>query len=156
MNEIPDGGFCLSTFLIISKTGFPNHVLMGHINKSAKWDHIGALDAERVERHSKGWMLPSSHLILGEAPQEAAARILKEQLGLTDQKLDGPLIFSETYGTKNHWDLEFLFLGERNTAPSYQAWIELRFIDLTKTGKEEISRGHEDVLGHVHKWSTAT
>jgi len=54
MNEIPEGGFCISSFLVISKTKSPEQVLAGHINKSAPWDHIGALDPERVERHSKG------------------------------------------------------------------------------------------------------
>lgn len=152
MNEIPEGGLCISTFVIISKTGNPQHVLMGRINKKAPWDHIGALDPERVERHSKGWMLPSSALLLGESPQEAAQRILEEQLGLIDQRLEGPLVFSEAYGPASHWDLEFLFLGERDKAPSHEVWSELKFVDLTKALKEEIARSHEDILAHVQKW----
>lgn len=152
MKVIPEGGFCISTFVILSKIGSPQLVLMGHINKKAPWDHIGALDPERVERHSKGWMLPSSALILGESPQQAAERILKEQLGLTGQPLDDPLVFSEVYGPMNHWDLEFLYLGQRRDAPSSAAWSELGFVDLTKTRKEDMARGHEDILTHVHKW----
>jgi ADP-ribose pyrophosphatase YjhB (NUDIX family) len=153
IKEIPNGGFCISTFLIISKRGHPNHVLMGHLNRNAPWDHIGALDLDRVERHSKGWMLPSSGLIFGESPQEAAKRILEEQLGLHDQNLEGPQIYSEIYGDEEHWDLEFLFLGERENAPSHNAWLELKFVDLSKTHQEEIARLHEDVLAHVGKWS---
>ncbi len=152
MREIPEGGFCLSTFVILSKIGSPQMVLMGHINKKAPWDHIGALDPERVERHSKGWMLPSSALILGESPQQAAERILKEQLNITDQPLEGPRVFSEVYDPMNHWDLEFLYFGQRTNVPSSEMWTELRFVDLTKTRKEEIARGHEDILTHVHKW----
>ncbi len=152
MREIPEGGFCISTFVILSKVGSPQLVLMGHVNKKAPWDHIGALDPERVERHGKGWMLPSSALILGESPQEAAERILKEQLSITGQPLDGPLVFSEVYGPMSHWDLEFLYLGQRGDAPSSEAWSELRFVDLTKTRKEDIARGHEDILAHVQKW----
>jgi ADP-ribose pyrophosphatase YjhB (NUDIX family) len=102
MKEVPEGGFCLSVFLIISETGHPRRVLMGRINKKAAWDHLGALDPERVERHSNGWMLPSSALIFGESPQDAAHRILKEQLGTTDQRLEAPLVFSEVYGPANH------------------------------------------------------
>lgn len=153
MSVIPEGGLCLSAFLIISKKGSPNHVLMGRLNRDAPWDHIGALDQERVQRHSDGWMLPSSHLILGEGPKEAAERILNEQLGLTDQIVNGPLLFSEIYGSKNHWDLEFVFLGERAEAPSHEAWRELKFVDPTTIRKEEIARAHEDVLAHVHKWN---
>ena len=152
MKEIPQGGFCISTFLIISETNNPQQVLMGHIKKDAPWDHVGALDTERVERHSKGWMLPSSALIIGESPQEAAERILREQLGLADQPLENPHVFSEVYGPMNHWDLEFVFLGQRSNAPSNEAWTELRFVDLTKTRKEDMARGHEDILDHFQKW----
>ena len=152
VSEIPEGGLCISTFVILSKRGSPDLVLMGHINKKARWDHIGALDPERIERHSKGWMLPSSALILGESPQQAAERILKEQLGLTDQPLEGPRIFSEVYGPMNHWDLEFLYLGQRSDAPLNEAWSELRFVDLTKTRKEDIARKQADILAHVQKW----
>jgi ADP-ribose pyrophosphatase YjhB (NUDIX family) len=153
IKEIPKGGFCISTFLVISKRGHPNQVLMGHLNKNAPWDHIGALDSERVERHSKGWMLPCSGFIFGESPIEAAKRILKEQLGLGSQNLEGPRIFSEIYGDEDHWDLEFLFLGERENVPSHDAWLELKFVDLSQTRREEIARLHEDVLSHVGKWN---
>ena len=121
IKEIPKGGLCISTFLVISKIGHPTQVLMGHLNKDAPWDHIGALDLERVERHSKGWMLPCSGLIFGESPEEVSRRILKEQLGLDDQILEGPRIFSKVYGDEGHWDLEFLFLGERENVSSHDA-----------------------------------
>ena len=129
------------------------HVLMGRLNRDAAWDHIGALDPERVTRHSKGWMLPSSGLLFGESPHEAAQRILKEQLAIIDQPLEDPRVFSETYGTPTHWDLQFLFQGERREAPKNDVWGELKFVDLTKTREEEITRFHEDVLAHVQKWA---
>lgn len=153
MSELPEGGVCLSAFLVISKKGSPNHVLMGRLNKSAPWDHIGALDPERAERHSKGWMLPSSHLIIGEGPMDAAKRVLKEQLGVADQALSGPLTFSEVFGSKNHWAIEFVFTGEKDQAPSHDAWKELSFLDMSRTRREEIMRSHEDILAHVHKWN---
>lgn len=56
--EIPEGGLCLSSFLVIEEGN--GRVLMGHLNPSAPWDDIGALDAKRAMIHSKGWMLPSS------------------------------------------------------------------------------------------------
>lgn len=152
MSEIPEGGVCLSAFVILSKHNSPNQVLMGRINKNALWDHIGALDRGRVERHSRGWMLPSSHLILGEDPRQAASRILREQLGLTNQQVEGPTVFSEVSGPLNHWDLEFIFSGERNDVPSNEAWNELKFVDLTRTKREEIARFHEDILARVDKW----
>jgi ADP-ribose pyrophosphatase YjhB (NUDIX family) len=151
MKELPEGGFCISAFVIISKKNNPEQVLMGRINKKAPWGHVGALDPERVERHSVGWMLPSSGLLLGESPIQAANRILNEQLGVADQILEGPSVFSEVYGPMNHWDLEFLFQGERNNTPENDVWTELKFIDLTRTRRAEIVRGHEDILAHVGK-----
>ena len=99
-------------------------------------------------------MLPSSQLIFGESPHEAAQRILLEQLGLNDQKLEEPRIFSEVWGPRGHWDLEFLFLGERERPPTHPAWRELKLLDLASTKKEDIARSHEDILAHVGLWKT--
>ncbi|MGP8068715.1 MAG: hypothetical protein ACLP5V_02360 [Candidatus Bathyarchaeia archaeon] len=60
-------------------------------------------------------------LIFGESPQDAAVRILREQLGVEEQHLEAPQVFSEVYGALNHWDLEFVFLGERNDVPNHEA-----------------------------------
>lgn len=152
--EIPEGGMCLSAFVVLTKAGSQNEVLLGHLNPEAMWDRIGALDPERVEVHSKGWMIPSSHLIIKEAPAEAAKRILKEQLELEGLPLSGPVVVSETYTPRrfpdlpSHWDLEFIFRGELpvEMLPRTFAWKELAFIDLGHTRKSEMSRSHEDIL----------
>ena len=147
MPDPPEGGLCLSAFIVITDERHANSVLMGHLN------HIGALDASRVEVHSKGWMLPSSHLLVHESPQEAAKRIIREQLE-TDLRVSGPDVVSETYTPKRfpdlprHWDIEFIFKGkisqDRITKPF--AWSELAFVNLDSTKKTEIARSHEDIL----------
>src|SRR5882762_5961583 len=81
----------------ITETGHPTNVLMGHMNPRAPWDHIGALDPSRVEVHSRGWMLPSSHLIFQESPGDAARRIAREQLELPDLSFSEPMVVSEAY-----------------------------------------------------------
>ncbi len=156
INQIPDGGMCLSAFVVLSPAGRQDEVLMGRLNPGAPWEHLAALDQERVERHRNGWMLPSSHLILFESPQEAATRILTEQLSIVDQKLTGPYVFSEAYGPKNHWDLEFIFTGETESLPKNDAWRELKFVDTRSVKKEEIARSHEDILAHIGKWDRET
>jgi ADP-ribose pyrophosphatase YjhB (NUDIX family) len=153
-HEIPEGGMCLSAFVVLTRTGSPNQVLIGHLNPEAMWDHIGALDPERVEVHSRGWMIPSSHLLLKEPPQEAAKRILKEQLELKGVKLSEPAVVSEVYTPRrfpdipSHWDLEFIFRGELSMekTPRAFAWKELAFVDVSRTRKSEMARSHEDVL----------
>jgi len=154
LTEIPDGGVCLSAFLILTEAGQPSRILMGHMNPEARWDHIGALDPKRVEVHSRAWMLPSSHLIYLESPQGAARRIAREQLNLPNVELSGPLVVSEAYtpkrfpGTQHHWDVEFLFRGELAgpDVPRAAAWKELAFVDLRRTTKAEIARSHEDII----------
>ncbi len=152
IDRIPEGGFCLSSFLIISKLGRPNEVLLGKLEPNGPWERIGGLDKDRAERNSKGWMLPSSQILFGESPQDAARRILDEQLGLPDQILQGPSVFSEVYGPKSHWDLEFVFSGERSQVRQHSAWRELKFVDTSTLRKEDFSRSHEDILVHVGKW----
>jgi ADP-ribose pyrophosphatase YjhB (NUDIX family) len=149
MSALPEGGMCISAFLVISKKGEPANVLMGRINKNSEWDHIGALDGKRVERFASGWMLPSSHLMLFETPEGAARRILREQLGIRNQALGGPLTFSDTPGTSNHWDLGFIFTGEREASPSNGAWDDLRFVEVAKLKRDEIVRSQLDVLTYA-------
>ncbi len=146
-NEIPEGGICLSAFVILSQRGKPHHVVMGRVNTKAPWDHLAALDKERAERASIGWMLPSSHLLLFESPTEAAQRIVREQLGITDQELSGPVTFSEAYGPNSHWDFHFIFRGERDEIAPTDAWTELKFLDVTKIARKEIVRAQDDILG---------
>ena len=150
--EVPEGGMCLSVFVVLSKKEQPHSVLLGRLNVTAPWDHIGALDPPRAEANSKGWMLPSSHLILGESPEEASRRVLREQLGLADQTLTEPTVFSEVYGASNHWDLDFIFGGERESIGPHAAWRELRFVDLNLARKDDMARSHEDILAAVGKW----
>jgi ADP-ribose pyrophosphatase YjhB (NUDIX family) len=151
MKTVPEGGMCVSAFLVISKKGDPGSVLMGKINKNAEWDHIGAIPSKKLEGFASGWMLPSSHLILFETPEGAARRILREQLGIRNQSLQGPLTFSDTSGTTNHWDLGFIFTGERESASANPAWDELRFVDVAKLKRDAIVRSQLDVLTYAGK-----
>lgn len=154
MPEVPADGLCLSAFVLLWPDNNPSAILMGHMNPDAPWDRLGALDPSRVEAHRHGWMLPSSHLIVGESPSGAARRILAEQLGIESQPLEGPQVVSEVYAPRRfpdhraHWDLEFIFRGIVNgSAPPFSdAWVELRFVDVRATPRSEIARSHEDVL----------
>jgi ADP-ribose pyrophosphatase YjhB (NUDIX family) len=154
VTEIPEDGLCLSAFLLVTEPRHPRWVLMGHMNPSAPWDHLGALDPGRVEAHRHGWMLPSSHLIFKEAPDEAARRIAREQLELPDLEVSSAGVFSEVYrprrytGYSEHWDLEFLFRATRSEARLGRpaAWTELRFVDTERAGTADIARSHEDIL----------
>ncbi len=154
MKKMPEGGMCISAFVIVSKRSDPESVLMGKIDKNGNWDHIGALDSKRVERLSGGWMLPSSHLMLYETPEGAARRILREQLGIRDMRLDGPLTFVDTSGTENHWDIGFIYAGTRDSPPKSPAWRELRFVNPNELGADDVVRSQIDVLAYAGKRKT--
>lgn len=154
VTEIPKPGLCLSAFVILTSTRRLCAVLMGRMNPEARWDHLGALDPGRVGVHSRGWMLPSSHLIYEESPQVAARRILSEQLGLDQLEVEGPQVVSEVGtprrfpGLGGHWDLEFLFRGtlDETAVPTHPAWSRLEFVDTRTTAAAEFARSHEEVL----------
>jgi ADP-ribose pyrophosphatase YjhB (NUDIX family) len=159
--QVPGDGFCLSSFLIITEHNNPTNVLVGKLNPSYDWAHVGALDSDRAERFSKGWMLPSCHLMMYESPEEAAERIIEEQLeiGRDEIKLsskDYPFVFSDVRelksDTKRHWDIGFLFRAgmARGRIPEHpKAWRELRFVDFESTPKSEFIRSHDEVIKYV-------
>lgn len=154
LSRVPEDGFCIAAFVVITDDTNPKKVLMGKMNPAARWDHIGALDLERVQRHKEGWTLPSSHLMLFESPQEASRRILKEQLEMDNLELSEPIIFSDIRALKRapdakHWDLDFIFRGKtsRDRIPSKPAaWIQLEFVEVTKVPKGQITQLHLDVI----------
>jgi hypothetical protein len=151
------GGLCLSTFLILSEEGHPSSVLVGRMNPNAPWDHLEGLDAERIEAHRGGWLLPASHLLLREAPGEAAGRILNEMLGGVTPSLEPVRVVSEVYTprrfpeTHNHWDISFLYRGTLHGPPPSvpSVWSDLRFVDVRTAHRSEFARSHEEVLDHV-------
>ena len=152
MSSIPEGGMCLSVFLVVRK-GDIHHVLLGKVNKDYDWIRIGALNQESVSRISQRWMLPSSHLLMYESPKDAARRVLKEQLGLDEQGIQGPRVFSEVYDApknevKNHWDMEFVFTKEIREKEdiNHPAWSKLEFLDVRKLRDSEFARNHQDIL----------
>jgi len=127
---------------------------MGLVDPSAPWSEIGGLDAARASALGDRWMLPSSQLVFFESPQDAAQRILKEQLASPPIPLDGPAVFSEAYrrpgspASDPHWDLHFIFRGRwpSSTPPRAPAWRQLEFVDIAKTPSSEIARNQGDVL----------
>ncbi len=127
------------------------------MNPSAPWDHLEGLDPERIRMHRDGWVLPASHLLLRESPDESARRILDEMLGGARPSLEPPRVLSEVYTprrfpeTHNHWDLSFLYEGTWSGAPPLvpSVWTDLRFVDLNAAHRSEFARSHEEVLEHV-------
>ncbi len=154
IRELPADGFCLSAFLLLTSPEHPGAVLLGHADPSANWEEVGALDPGQVAHIQDRWMLPSSQLLLGESPVQAAARIASEQLDLGSLPLEGPTVYSEVYGSARrpeltqHWDLHFVFRGRwpEGRPVRARAWRELAWVDAEATPGAQFARGHQDVL----------
>jgi hypothetical protein len=154
---LPDGGMCLSVFLVLTPPNRPAAVLMGRVDPSAPWGEIGAVDPGRLRAIGDRWMLPSSQLVFFESPDEAARRILREQLASDPVPIHGPAVFSEAYPRPGssakdpHWDFHFIYRGDWPSSSPLRApaWRELAFVDVGQLRPEEMARNQGDVLSLV-------
>jgi ADP-ribose pyrophosphatase YjhB (NUDIX family) len=71
-----------------------------------KYENVSKYDGER------GWFLPDDYLVRLEHPRDAAARIVREQLGLEPPELE--LADIESLGNGD-WHLTFHYRGELGT-----------------------------------------
>ncbi len=157
MSPLPDDGLCLSCFLVERPADRPDEVLLGRIDPAAPWGEAGGIGAEGRPSIATRWMLPSSHLLLLESPDEAVRRIATELLGEPIETVPSPRVFSETYRRPNstardpHWDLEFVYEIVRNGPPPAKGrmWRELEYRPVRAMAAEEFARGHQDVLALV-------
>jgi len=155
--EVPDDGLCLSAFLVLESPERPGAVLMGRLNPEVDWWELGALDPKRFARIAERWMLPSSQLLFFESPQDAAERILREQLSTPGVSLEGPFVFSDPSDRPDsgqldpHWDIHFVFRGtwDSSAPPRARAWKHLAFVDVATTSRSEIARDQGDVLALI-------
>jgi hypothetical protein len=151
-SQIPEDGVCLSVFLLVTDPADPRRVVLGHLDPTADWEHLGGLEGARRERAAERWMLPSSHLIEYEGPSEAARRIASEQLERPDLALDAPHVVSDPYarpeGGGQHWDIDFLFRATWPAAIPLKAgpWKRLEFVDPGTVPRTGFARSHDDIL----------
>jgi len=150
---VPSAGMCLSAFLVLTSPEDPDSVLLGRIAPDPRWEHLGAMGPERVARFANRWMLPSSQLLLFEAPVDAARRLGRELLGLELDHLADPQVFSEAYprtgGAEDdlHWDLHFVFRRAGPIQPPrHPMWRELRYVRVDSVPRAGFARNQGDVL----------
>jgi ADP-ribose pyrophosphatase YjhB (NUDIX family) len=150
----PEGGLCLSAYLVLRPRSQPESVLLGRPDPSVDWEPLAALQTVHLQDVGERWILPASHLIEFESPSDAAHRVLREQLGLTEFDVPKPEVFTESYTSTldpeagTHWDFQFVFRGEWPDArpPRALVWKELAFRPARDISRSEIARGHADVL----------
>jgi len=151
-SNVPKGGTCLSAFLVLKgKAG----ILVGKMAKPEIWVEkflVGEAFAPRYVSSNK-WILPASHLKYGEKPEDAAKRVLVEQVGVGNVKLSLLQVQSHLSQDPNdpeaaHWDVCFVYGGQlRGKQLQRPEWFsELTFEKPKALKSQDFTRGHGDIL----------
>lgn len=155
---VPDDGLCLNVFLVFRPSDAPGKALLGKLDPAGAWGELAALDPARAGSLADRWILPASQLLLLESPDEAARRLARELLDLELGAVPAPRVFSEAYGRAGaeatqdpHWDLHFVYelAWPAGRALTAAPWKELALLEVARTPRAEIGRGHADVLDLV-------
>ena len=149
--HVSKGGTCLSAFLVLKKSG---DILAGKMTKPNVWVEQFLVGEEFAPKYASSgkWVLPASHLKYGEKPEDAAKRILTEQLGLRDVTLVLSQVQSHLSGNQNdpdtaHWDICFIYEGQVEGPVRKPEWFsQLEFLKTNALSPNDFTRGHGDVL----------
>jgi ADP-ribose pyrophosphatase YjhB (NUDIX family) len=149
--NVPKGGTCLSSFLVLRGKG---GVLVGKMAKPELWIEkflVGESFAPKYAQSGK-YVIPAMHLIYGEKPEDAANRVLVEQVQAKKSKLRLLEVQSHISGNPNdpdaaHWDICFVYGGTIKGKLQCPEWFsELKFVKTRGLTSDDFTRGHGDVL----------
>jgi hypothetical protein len=156
--NVPPGGTCLSSFVVVSSG---QGVLVGKMGRPEIWIErflVGPRFAA-VYASSGKYVLPARHLHWYESPLDAAQSVLRDQIGLdvSGSRITLVDVQSHVSGDINdekepaHWDICFLYqtrvsksVAARLRRPEW--FSELAFKPLGSLKQDDFTRGHGDVL----------
>ena len=157
-DNVPPGGTCLSSFVVVSDG---QGILVGKMGHPEIWaEKFLVAPARAVVYAASGkYVLPARHLHWYESPFEAARSVLRDQIGLdvTRSKVSLVDVQSHVSGDINdqkeppHWDICFLYrtrvsksLAAKLRRPEW--FSEMAFNPLGSLEQNDFTRGHGDVL----------
>ncbi|MBI2184047.1 MAG: NUDIX hydrolase [Thaumarchaeota archaeon] len=152
--EAPKGGACLSSFVIIRKN---DGILLVKIGQPEIWAEKWCLALDHPERWKDRWQIPCSYLKFGEHPDQAAKRVMEEQLQIKAYELRRTLVKSfaaesSIYRGETHWDICFIYEASVSGEPKPQPWFsEIRFIPVSEAQKLDFGRSHGEILAALGK-----
>ncbi|MCI4335798.1 MAG: hypothetical protein L3K17_01180 [Thermoplasmata archaeon] len=157
--HVPNGGVCLSAFVKVRNRD--GDVLLGRPRSNPIWTERGCLPPWRVREIQRAgeWILPASHLMMGEHPDRAAERIARDFLGLPHASLrflgidSGKMLPRRQRGRSSprpgrfHWTLGFVYeTTPAELPPPLPSWTELKFLPTSRRGAVRIGRAHRDII----------
>lgn len=153
LSHTPRGGVCISAFVIAR---MHNSILLGRPRNHSAWPTKGGLRKSRAAEleEERTWLLPATHLMMGESPDKAAKRIVREWAGLKGspkfvmvQSHVRPARLANPRLRGKHWDICFVYrLNARSLPERRPWWKELRFVPLSEIRRMKLGRGHRDIL----------
>ena len=106
---------------------------------------------ERAAEDTKRWRFPSAYIKEGEAPEDALARVMKEQLGIENYQVESSTLEnfynpSGRYPGKMHWDYCFVYRVRTSENPRKQDWLaHVEYLDLKGLTEEEFGSAQGDL-----------
>lgn len=151
LKHVPEAGVCLSAFLIVKRNG---SILLGRPHSHSAWPLKGGFPRWRAAELEKrdAWLLPATNLMMEEAPNRAARRIVNEWGGL-EGKPRFVMIQShlQPAGRLNHWAICFVYELHVRKDPTIKPWwSEMRFVKPSEIRRMKLGRGHRDILQEAH------
>ena len=149
--HVSKGGTCISAFVVLTGKG---GVLAGKMARPDIWVEkffVGENFAPQYAASGK-WVLPASHLKFGENPEDAASRILREQLGVNGVKLTLSQVQSHLSGDPTnpdeaHWDICLIYEGKvKGEIPKPEWFSDLKFLKPKGLSVDDFTRGHGEIL----------
>jgi ADP-ribose pyrophosphatase YjhB (NUDIX family) len=160
--HVPAGGLCISAFVFVRNGR--GDVLFGRPKPHRDWPEKGGTALWRIRELARAgeWVLPATHLIIGEDPFRAAKRIARTWADLPNAKprlvaIDSsqfPLGRSVGSGRRRrrvyHWVINFVYEVSTARRPrGAPGWSELKFVPTAQFRSLKIGRGHRDLLAFL-------
>jgi hypothetical protein len=144
---------CISIFAVLRKGG---GVLAGVTRRGGRWasewlPSVTKSTGKDLDKEWATWRLPSAYIFEGEHPDDALARILRGQLGVSKFTYSSPRVSSfaepsEWYPGNRHWDLAFAYEVTTSQTPrKHPHWTELLFLGASELGKRNFGWNNDYV-----------
>ncbi|MGH2689910.1 MAG: NUDIX domain-containing protein, partial [Actinomycetota bacterium] len=140
---------CLSAY-IISEDG--EGLLVGRRAADPRWEGLDHPHPVDPKVGANLWVLPATHLLVGETPEQAARRIAKDQLAAPWLQLADGGTFAHLRPSAEgdpHWELAFVFETDLTVSKVPPWFTDLRGVQRRYLRYEVFAPGHGDIIADM-------